>query len=247
MTVITTGRTLDQNGHPIKGSGFDYDSEDRLAELLNQRISPLYSQPVTGEWVFGLVARAETGGAYERGVGIFSPGNAGPPEHYHPTYDEHFDIVAGEFIFKLAGTERRASAGDQVVIRKGTPHTFRCVGDKHGVVVVETRPGARTGEVIATLFAMAHEGALTSKGQPKFLQAIVIGSEYADDTVFTSPPPRIAIPIAKALAPLARRLGYRSTYPEYLEERYWRKHVEQPGRNEAESDQAGQVRLTDLP
>src|SRR5690606_7577958 len=155
MAVKTTGRTIDQNGHPINGTGFDYDSEDRLAELLNQRISPLYSQPITGCWVFGLVARAETGGAYERGVGIFSPGNAGPPEHYHPTYAEHFDIVAGDFIFRLAGTGRRASAGDQVVLRKGTPDTFRCVGGKHGVVVVEAGPGARAGRVVAVLLGMA--------------------------------------------------------------------------------------------
>jgi quercetin dioxygenase-like cupin family protein len=49
MATITTGRTLDQNGHPIDGTGFDYDSDDRLAQLLNQRTSPLFSQPITGE------------------------------------------------------------------------------------------------------------------------------------------------------------------------------------------------------
>jgi hypothetical protein len=80
-----------------------------------------------------------------------------------------------------------------------------------------------------TLFAMAHEGALTPQGQPKFLQAMVIGSEYADDTVFTNPPPNIAIPMAKVLAPIGRLLGHRATYPQYLEEAYWRAHVEQPG------------------
>ena len=96
MPTITTGRKIDENGHPIDGTGFTYDSGDRLAELLNQRISPLFSQPVTGEWVFGLVSSIETSGEFERGVGIFRPGNTGPPEHFHPTYDEHFDIVLGE-------------------------------------------------------------------------------------------------------------------------------------------------------
>lgn len=228
MPTLTTGRTLDQNGHPIDGTGFSYDSSDRLAELLSQRVSPLYSQPVTGEWIVALVVSSQTQGEFERGVGIFPPGNAGPPEHVHPTYDEHFDLVQGDFIFKIGGKERRAGAGEQLVVPKGTPHTFRCVGDIHGVAVVETRPAARTGEVIATLFGLAHEGALTSQGQPKFLQAVVIGSEYADDTVFTSPPPRIAIPIAKALAPIARWLGYRATYSRYLEESYWGTRVEQP-------------------
>jgi quercetin dioxygenase-like cupin family protein len=231
MATITTGRRINPNGHPIDGTGFDYDSDDRLAQLLSQRKSPLFSQPITGEWVFGLVTSAETGGEFERGVGIFSPRNAGPPEHFHPKYDEHFDILAGDFIFKIDGKERKASAGEQLVVPKGTPHTFRCVGDKPGVTVVETRPAARTGEVISTLFGLAHEGALTPQGQPKLLQAMVIGSEYADDTVFTSPPPNITIPIAKAFAPIGRLLGYQPTYPRFVEETYWSARVEQPERS----------------
>jgi mannose-6-phosphate isomerase-like protein (cupin superfamily) len=175
----------------------------------------------------------DTQGEFERGVIVFRPGNSGPPEHIHPIYDEHFDIVQGDFIFKIDGKERRAAAGEQLVAKKGTPHTFRCVGDRYGVVIGETWPAARIGEVISTLFGMAHEGALTPKGQPKFLQAMMIGSAYADDTVFTNPPPSIAIPIAKALAPLGRLLGYRPTYPKYAEETWWSAHVEQPRRNEA--------------
>jgi mannose-6-phosphate isomerase-like protein (cupin superfamily) len=219
---------INKNGRPVDGTGFEYDSDEPLAGFLAQRISPLFSQPITGEWVFGLVTAASTNGELERGVGIFKPGNAGPPEHFHPTYDEHFDILRGEFIFKIDGRERRVGAGEKLTVAMGTPHTFRCVGDTYGAVVVETRPAARTGEVIATLFAMAHEGKLTAQGQPKLMQAMVIGSEYADDTVFTSPPPSIAIPIAKALAPIGRFLGYRPTYSQYAEESYWSAHVEQP-------------------
>lgn len=228
MATLITGRRIDANGKPIDGTGFEYDSIDRLAQLLSQRISPLFSQPITGEWVFGLVTSAETKGEFERGVGIFPPGNSGPPEHYHPLYDEHFDILKGDFLFKIDGKERKVSAGEQLVVPKGTPHTFRCVGDKHGVTIVETRPAARTGEVISTLFGLAHEGALTTQGQPKLWQAMVIGSEYSDDTVFTTPPPNIAIPIAKALAPIARLLGYSPTYPRFIEETYWKARVEQP-------------------
>jgi quercetin dioxygenase-like cupin family protein len=230
MPMLTTGRRIDGRGEPIDGTGFTYDSQGVLADLLAQRASPLYSQPITGEWVFGLVASAETNGAYERGVGVFPLGNAGPPEHFHPIYAEHFEIVQGEFIFKIGGEERSARAGDRLVVPKQTPHTFRCVGEAFGAMVVETHPAARIGEVIATLFGMAHEGLLTPQGQPKLLQAMVIGSEYADDTVMTSPPPAIAIPIAKALAPLSRLLGYRSSHARYTEESFWSAHVEQPAR-----------------
>jgi mannose-6-phosphate isomerase-like protein (cupin superfamily) len=232
MTTLVTGRKIGAHGQPVDGTGFEYDSQGRLAELLAQRVSPLFSQPVTGEWVFTLITSTETGGEFERGVGVFRRGNAGPVEHLHPTYDEHFEVVQGDFIFRIGGRERSVSAGEKVVAPKGVPHTFRCVGDRHGVVLVETRPAARTGEVIATLFGMAHEGLLTPQGQPRMMQGMVIGGEYAEDTVFTAPPPSIAIPMAKALAPIGRLLGYRSSYARYLEDTFWDAHVEQPGRNE---------------
>ena len=228
MPTLTTGRRIDGSGRPVDGTGFEFDSGGPLTALLAQRVSPLYSQPITGEWVTGLVAGKSTGGEFERGLGIFPPGNAGPPEHFHPSYDEHFDLVQGEFIFKVGGEERRVGAGEKVLVEKGTPHTFRCVGNGPGAVVVETRPAARTGEVITTLFGMAHDDRLTPQGQPKFLQAALTASEYADDTVFTSPPPNIALPLARALAPLARLMGYRPTDAKYLDESFWRAQVEQP-------------------
>lgn len=228
MVPITSGRRLDASGKPIDGTGFTYEPGDALDVLLQQRISPLLSQPITGEWVAGLVVAAQTGGAYERGLGIFPPGNAGPPEHFHPIYDEHFEIVRGEFIFRLAGEERSVHAGDRLTATKGMPHTFRCVGDTHGVLTAETRPAARIGEVISTLFGMAHEGKLTKSGQPKLMQAMVIGAAYSDDTVFTSPPPAIAQPLAKLLAPFGRMLGYRPTDPRYADPAFWAAHVEQP-------------------
>ena len=228
MAAITAGRRLDASGNPIDGTGFTYEAGDALDVLLQQQVSPLLSQPITGEWVFGLVLAAQTDGEYERGAGIFSPGNAGPPEHFHPIYDEHFEIVRGEFIFRLDGAERTVRAGDKLTATKGMPHTFRCVGDTHGVAVVETRPAARIGEVISTLFGMAHEGKLTRSGQPKLMQAMVIGAAYDNDTVFTSPPPAIARPMAKLLAPFGRMMGYRPTDPRYADPAWWDVHVEQP-------------------
>jgi mannose-6-phosphate isomerase-like protein (cupin superfamily) len=228
MPLLTTGRRLDQNGRPIDGTGFTYDSEGPLAALLAQRTSPLLSQPVTGEYVFQLVTPQATGGAYERGAGIFPPGNKGPAEHFHRLYDEYFEFVQGEFLFSLGGQERKVGPGEKLVATKGTPHCFRCVGDQMGAVVVETRPAATIGPIISTLFGMAHEGLLTPQGQPKFLHAMVIAAEYPDDTVFTSPPPGVVLPLAKALAPLGRRLGYQAGNDKYLAPAFWAAHVEQP-------------------
>ena len=228
MSKITTGRKIGQDGQPIEGTGFEYNSEDRLAKLLKKRTSPLISNPITGEWIFGLIAAEDTNGEYEEGVVIFKPGNLGPPEHFHPTYDEYFEVIQGTFIFNISGKEQQAEVGTKLLVKKGVPHSFRCVSDDYGVVIGGSRPCADVGDVISTLFGMAHEGLLGTKGQPKLLQGMVLGSHFADNTVFTSPPPSIAIPIAKALAPIGRLLGHRPTYPKYTEDSFWNSHVEQP-------------------
>lgn len=81
---------------------------------------------------------------------------------------------------------------------------------------------------ISTLFGMAHEGALTAAGRPKTMHAMVILSAYLDDTLFTNPPPSVAVPVAKLLAPIGRMMGLRASYEKYSDEAFWRAHVEQP-------------------
>ena len=132
MAMITTGRRLDEHGRPIDGTGFSYDSDGPIAALLAQRTTFLCSQPITGEWIFGLSDGAAGGGMQARGVGIFPPGNVGPPAHRHPGYDEYFEIVQGRFTFVIDGVEREARAGDTLVVTRGTAHTFRCCGDELG-------------------------------------------------------------------------------------------------------------------
>ena len=226
--MITIGEKLDPQGKPRAGTGFLYEPDGPIAELLEKRTSPIISQPQTGEWLFGLVTAEETGGEYASGVVIFRPGNMGPPEHIHPSYDEHFHILVGEFLFIQNGEKQIARPGDKIIIKRGIPHTFRCISDRYGALIGETRPSARTTEVIATLFGMAHEGKLGPKGQPKFLHGMVIGEEFGEDTVFTSPPPVVVNFLVRVLAPVGRMLGYQATYPHYMDESFWEKHVNQP-------------------
>jgi hypothetical protein len=56
---------------------------------------------------------------------------------------------------------------------------------------------------------------------------MVMADELGDDTVFTSPPPVLQSVMATIFAPIGRVLGYRSQYPEYLNEAFWDAHVEQ--------------------
>lgn len=226
MTAITFGRTL-VDGEPT-GSGVTVDAEGPTAELITQITSPVISNPAVGEWTAALVRGEETDGAYERGLAIYSGTNEGPPEHVHPNYEELFEVVEGEFVFCIDGKRRRLTAGDHLTVPRGTPHTFRNESEGIASCIVETRPAGTISDVIATLSGLAHDGKLTESGTPRFLQAVVMGEKFADDTVFTSPPPILQRLVSIALAPVARRAGYRATYPRYLDAAYWTERVEQP-------------------
>lgn len=228
MGGITTGRTLDATGQPVPETGIDIDADGPIAAKLRERVGPLVSNPVTGEWVAALVSAEETGGEYAVGLGIFTTGNDGPPRHFHVGYEEAFRVVAGEFVIEQDGEEYRLSAGDEHVVPADAVHTFRNVGDDVGAVETTARPAARTGEVIMTLFGLAHEGKLNAAGQPGFMQGMAMTAGMADDTVFTSPPPAVTQPLARVLAPVAAARGYRATYPEYLRDEFWERCVEQP-------------------
>jgi hypothetical protein len=74
-------------------------------------------------------------------------------------------------------------------------------------------PGERFAHMIETLFGLAREGHVNAKGMPNPLQLAVTAQEFSDVVVFRKPPPRVQHVLFGALAPIARRRGYRATYP----------------------------------
>jgi hypothetical protein len=48
---------------------------------------------------------------------------------------------------------------------------------------------------------------------PSPLQLALTAQEFSDVIVFRKPPPRVQRVVFAALAPIARRRGYRATYP----------------------------------
>ena len=226
MTSITFGRRLN-DGKPV-GEGVTIDVDGPAAELLRKRTSVLISNPNMGEWVVALRSSEDTIGEYERGLGFYSPTNVGPPEHFHPNHQERFEVVEGTFVFTVDGEDLRRGPEEEVTIPPGTTHTFQNETTQFGVFVAELRPSSAVDEVIATLAGLAHDGKLSDSGRPGFLQAVLMGAELVDHTVFTAPPPAVQRLFTTVLGPFARRRGYRAIYPRYLDESSWETRVEQP-------------------
>ena len=70
--------------------------------------------------------------------------------------------------------------------------------------------------MILNAFGLAQDGRVDRKGMPNFLQLVVFAREFSDVVRFTRPPHLVQRVLFGLVAPFARLLGYRGSYPEYL-------------------------------
>jgi quercetin dioxygenase-like cupin family protein len=135
-------------------------------------------------------------------------------EHRHPALVERFTVLEGELTLKLHGETRILREGETAVVEPGVWHDWWNAGDRDARVRVEITPGERFAHMIETMFGLARLGHTNAKGMPHPLQLALTGREFSDVIVFRSPPPPVQRAIFGALAPIARRGGYRATYPQ---------------------------------
>jgi quercetin dioxygenase-like cupin family protein len=170
--------------------------------------------PVAGEdrVVFTKTAQQTSGEVFELEVFIRA-GAPGTPEMVHSLQDESFEILSGSLDFRIAGQEeRRLTAGESLLIPKGTPHNWWNESDEEAHALVEITPALRSEEFFANLYGLCSEkGAL-----PNLLQMAVLVDEHKDEgSYLTKPPLLVQKVVFGVLAPLGRLLGYRAHYPKY--------------------------------
>ncbi len=118
-----------------------------------------------------------------------APHGDSPPFHIHRTEDEVFQILEGEFRFKINEQEHQLGAGEILLAPKGVPHTYRvespqgghCLtisvrGDFERFVRAMARPaerlelpepaGAPSAEAIQTLTETAAQYGIEIVGPP---------------------------------------------------------------------------------
>jgi mannose-6-phosphate isomerase-like protein (cupin superfamily) len=140
------------------------------------------------------------------------PGARVVGEHLHPAIHERFSVLEGELTVIRDGQRSTLCAGESAEIEPGVWHDWFNRGAVDAVVRVEVTPGERFAHMLETLFGLAQEGHVNAKGMPDLLQLALTAQEFSDVIVFRKPPPRVQRIVFGALAPIARRRGYRSTY-----------------------------------
>jgi mannose-6-phosphate isomerase-like protein (cupin superfamily) len=135
-------------------------------------------------------------------------------EHRHPALVEQFTVLEGELTVKRGRHTSILHQGETAVIEPDTWHDWWNAGDRDARVRVEITPGERFVHMIETLFGLARLGHTDARGMPHPLQLALTAPEFSDVIVFRSPPVALQRAIFGALGPIARRRGYRATYPQ---------------------------------
>ena len=184
------------------------------ADLTPIQVGEIWTNPVTGEratllerpWenTDGRVAAELTALVGARLVG----------EHRHPGIRERFTVLEGELTVKRDGKTSVLREGETASIEPDVWHDWWNGSDRDARVRVEVTPGERFALAIETLFGLARLGHTNEKGMPNPLQLALFAAEFSDTIVFRKPPQIVQRAVFGALAPIARRRGYRPTYPQ---------------------------------
>ena len=181
------------------------------------RAGDVYENPVTGERVVVRVGTEESGGDLLVADLYVRPGGAVAGEHVHTRIEEWFTVRKGRVGFRLDGRESIARHNERLHAPVGIAHDWWNAGEEEEAhIVVEVRPGARFEEMIKNLYGLAQDGKTDAKGMPNLLQVALFAREFGDVLWFTKPPRPVQRVLFAALTPVARHLGYRGSYPEYL-------------------------------
>ncbi len=182
-----------------------------------------FENPLTGErMVFDKTARDSNGLLLE--IEFFIQPNIGKglPAHFHPSFDEGFEILAGSAHYIIGNDEHPADAGDEMILPRGVPHVHPWnVGNDvlHVRKITQLdKPDKdlllKSEAFFETLYALAQDGKTGADGLPRnLLQKVVVGQALEPASYSVTPPLWIQRPLFGLLAAIGRALGYSGYYP----------------------------------
>jgi quercetin dioxygenase-like cupin family protein len=170
--------------------------------------------PVSGERVLWLKTAADTHGALLQWEHTLRPGAHVPRDHIHAAQEERFAVIAGTARVRLGKELRDLSAGESVVIPRGTAHGLYNASDAEARVHCELLPAMNTEAFFEVTYALARDGKVDKMGVPNLLRLAVILRDL-DEQHYQ---PGIPIAVQKlgllVMAPIGRMLGYRAALSE---------------------------------
>ena len=109
---------------------------DEFENLSTTRLNELKSKLGAPPWAARVVYNKRFGG-----VLICQNPSEGNRLHYHPNADECWVILEGEWEWYIEGIGKKVVKKDDIVlVRQGTPHQIKCIGQEPGIRFAITAP-----------------------------------------------------------------------------------------------------------
>jgi Cupin domain len=134
------------------------------------------------------------------------------PEHFHPTLEEHWEVLEGVVRVKLDGAWRELTPADgPVTVARGVRHELRNASGARAHLQCEVLPAGSLQEFLTESAQAAQEGLYNRYSLPTSLRGAGWIAEFAlrfrHETVMCSPPPalqRVLLPLLAKLTPTPR-------------------------------------------
>lgn len=104
----------------------------------------------SGNYLRFIRTAAETDGELLEMESTYREGAALPPAHFHPSQDEHFEVLDGTVRTIIDGVESSHAAGDTFHVPAGAVHQM--VGEAGTRLNWQVRPALRTAEFFEGLY-----------------------------------------------------------------------------------------------
>jgi mannose-6-phosphate isomerase-like protein (cupin superfamily) len=141
--------------------------------------------------------------------GNWGPEGKPPPPHFHPSQDEHFEVLEGTLTAKLGGEEFDLGPGQMLDIPREVHHQIWNRGEVPARALWQTRPALRTEEWFRSIDRVIGEGRVGRNGMPGPLAFGVFLTEYRDVFRLGTGPDLVTRPLLYGLGLLGRARGYR--------------------------------------
>ena len=132
------------------------------------------------------------------------------PEHFHPSLEEHWEVVEGTASVKLDGRWRELRPEDgPVLVAPGVRHELKNASGATARLQTEVTPGGRLEGFLVESARGAREGLYNARNMPTSVRGALwiadLAQRFRDETVMCSPPPAVQRVVLPLMARLARR------------------------------------------
>jgi quercetin dioxygenase-like cupin family protein len=159
----------------------------------------------------------DTGGRLLEMESTYHPKSVQPAPHYHPFQDEVFSVISGELTVLIDGRRWTLLPGDSIHLPAKKRHAMWNSSEKKTVVNWKVSPALDTEYFLETAMGISASDKSGEAGKPGILQVVLLARKYADVFRLSKPPFAVQRVFFYLLAPIARLLGYRATYPEFID------------------------------